>query len=106
MRSFIYIRRKAGVHVMKPGSARFVLGDHPRAESLRTLQHRPEPVFAAYIPTLQGMLDDYFESWFVTTESRPEAPLGEGLETTFALGIGQTWLAPPARDPRFDLDRD
>lgn len=104
VRSWIYFRGKAGVHLMKPGSARFVLGDHPRAAALRALEHRPQPLFAAYIPDVKGLLDDYFDCWFVTAPQAPEAPLGEGLETTFSLGYGRNWLAPPKRDPDFNLD--
>src|SRR5688572_14031570 len=53
-RSFIYFRGKAGMQVMRPGSARFILGDHPRADALNALQHRPDPLFAAYIPSVNG----------------------------------------------------
>lgn len=106
MRSFIYFKGNAGVHLMKPGSARFILGDHPRAEKLLTLEHRPDPIFAAYIPDVRGLLDDYFDCWFVTPDERPDHPLGAGLEATYPLGYGQTRLSPPARDPGFDLDRE
>lgn len=105
-RSFIYFKGKAGLHLMKPDSARFILGDHPRADALRGLEHRPTPVFAAHIPQVQGLLDDYFDCWFVTPRTRPDGPIGEGLETTYPLGFGQDWLAPPQRDPRFDLDKE
>ena len=104
-RSFIYFRGKAGAHVMKPGSARFILGDHPRAKALSALEHRPTPIFAAYVPQVKGVLDDYFDCWFITPRDRPDGLIGEGLETTYPLGLGQDWLAPPARDPTFDLDK-
>ncbi len=103
-RSFIYFRGKAGVHLLKPGAARFILGDHPRTEALRALEHRPSPVFAAYIPKVRGVLDDYFDCWFITPKTRPEGPIGEGLETTYPLNFGQDRLPPPARDPAFNLD--
>lgn len=106
MRSFIYFQGQAGVHLMKPGSARFILGDHPRAEKLLSLEHRPDPIFAAYIPHVRGLLDDYFDCWFVTPKERPDLPLGDGLEATYPLGYGQTRLPPPARDPGFDLDKE
>lgn len=105
MRSFIYFKGKAGVHFLRPDAARFILGSHPRADQIRKLEHRPSPLFAAYIPDVQGVLDDYFDCWFIAQKHRPEAPLGEGLETTYPLGFSQDWLAPPARDPNFDLDR-
>ncbi len=106
MRSFIYFKGRVGPHFMKRGSARFILGDHPRADRLRTLEHRPEPIFAAYIPSVNGVLDDYFDCWFITAKERPEEPFGEGLETTYPLGYAQDWLSPPKRDPAFDLDKD
>lgn len=105
-RSFIYFRGKAGVHLMRPNSARFVLGDHPNADPIRTLEHRPTPLFAAYIPDVQGVLDDYFDCWFVTPKDFPEVPLGAGLEATYPLGYSQDWLKPPKRDASFDLDKE
>jgi hypothetical protein len=106
MKSLIYFRGKVGFHLMRPGSARLVLGDHPRAEVIRGLEVDPNPIFAGYIPEVLGVLDDYFECWFVTPETEPTAPIGEGLETTYPLGYGREWLAPPRRDPNFNLDRD
>jgi hypothetical protein len=106
MKSLIYFRGKVGFHLMRPGSARLVLGDHPRADVIRGLEVDPNPIFAGYIPEVLGVLDDYFECWFVTPETEPTAPIGEGLETTYPLGYGREWLAPPRRDPNFNLDRD
>ena len=105
-RSFIYFSAKAGVHFLKRGAARLVLGDHPRNAWLRTLNYSADPLFAAYMPSIKGVLDDYFDCWFVTPRSRPEGPIGEGLETTYPLGYSEEWLPPPARDPAFDLDGD
>ena len=106
MRSFIYFRGKAGFHLFRRGSARFILGDHPRAAAIAALSHRPDPIFAGWFPQIRGLLDDYFDCWFVTTETQPAGPLGEGLETTYPLGLSQDWLAPPRRDSDFDLDRE
>jgi hypothetical protein len=106
MKSFIYFRGKAGIHLLRPEAARFILGDHPRAAPLKALEIEPRPVFAAYIPSLRGVLDDYFECWFVTSAARPAQPFSEGLETTHPLSYGQERLPPPARDPGFDLDED
>jgi hypothetical protein len=106
MKSLIYFKGKAGIHFLNPSAARFILGDHPRADAVRALQPSPNPIFAAYVPDVRGMLDDYFESWFVAAETEPQNPISEGLETTYGLGIGQTWLTPPKRDPNFDLDKD
>jgi hypothetical protein len=106
MKSLIYFRGKVGFYLMRPGSARLVLGDHKRADVIRNLDVDPNPIFAGYIPNVLGVLDDYFEGWFVTTEQEPAAPISEGLETTYPLGLSQDWLAPPKRDPNFNLDTE
>jgi hypothetical protein len=106
MKSLIYFRGKVGFYLMRPGSARLVLGDHPRAEMIRNLDVDPNPIFAGYIPDVLGVLDDYFEGWFVTPEKEPAAPISEGLETTYPLGLSQDWLTPPRRDPNFNLDTE
>jgi len=106
MKSLIYFRGKVGFHLMRPGSARLVLGDHPRADVIRGLEVDPNPIFSGYIPEVLGVLDDYFECWFVTPETEPTAPIGEGLATTYPLAYGRDWLTPPQRDPNFNLDRD
>ena len=106
MKSLIYFRGKVGFYLMRPGSARLVLGDHPRADVIRNLDVDPNPIFAGYIPEVLGVLDDYFEGWFVTLEEQRSAPISEGLETTYPLGLSQDWLAPPQRDPNFNLDTE
>lgn len=105
-RSYIYFRGKAGLAFRKRGSARFILGDHPRMNGLKSLNHDAEPLFAVYMPSIRGVLDDYLESWFVTVPTRPEAPLSEGLEMTYPLGYSDERLPPPVRDPDFDVDED
>jgi hypothetical protein len=106
MKSLIYCRGKVGFYLMRPGSARLVLGDHKRAEMIRGLDVDPNPIFAGYIPEVLGVLDDYFEGWFVTTEQELATPISEGLETTYPLGLSQDWLTPPKRDPNFNLDTE
>lgn len=106
MRSFIYFRGKAGFRLLQRGSARFIIGSHPRSQAVAALEHSPDPIFAGFFPSVKGVLDDYFDCWFVTTPTPSPGPLGEGLETTYPLGYSQDWLTPPARDPAFDLDRD
>ncbi len=106
MRSFIYFKGKAGVHLLNPNAARFILGDHPNADPIRSLEHRPSPLFAAYIPDVKGVLDDYFDCWFIASKARPEKSFCDGLEKTYPLGYSQDWLKPPKRDPEFDLDKD
>ncbi len=105
MKSVIYFNGKAGVHVLRPGSARLLLGTHPRADVIRALAVDPNPIFAAYIPEVLGLLDDDFECWFVTFEEEPAAPISEGLESTYPLGYSRAWLPPPKRDPNFDVNK-
>ncbi|HEV7661825.1 MAG TPA: acetoacetate decarboxylase family protein [Allosphingosinicella sp.] len=105
-RSFIYFRGKAGIQLFRRGGARLILGDSPRADWLRGLNFAQDALFAAYLPAVKGVLDDYFDCWFVTPPVRPEAPISEGLESTYPLGYSEEWLEPPARDPNFDLDGD
>ena len=62
--------------------------------ALKRLNVRERPLFAGYLPSTQGILDDHMESWFLTFAKPPtEAP--EGLESVVDLGLGREWLAPP-----------
>jgi hypothetical protein len=94
MKSYIYFRGKLGFHLFKKGSARLTLGDHPRLRALKDLEIEPDPVVTAFIPESNGLLDDYFEAWFL---SYPEPPAAqpEGLESVVGLGRGEVWLPPP-----------
>ena len=105
-RSYIYFKGKAGFWLRKRGSARFLVGDHPGVAQLRTLNVAADPLFAAYMPSITGVLDDYLESWFVAWPKAPTAQVGEGLETTYPLGYGQDRPPPPVRDPAFDPDKE
>jgi len=96
MKSYIYFRGKMGIKLFKKGSARLLLGDHPRIAPLKTLNIRPDPIFTAYFPASNGFLDDYLESWFLSFDEPPqEAP--EGFESVIDLGLVEEWLAPPDR---------
>jgi hypothetical protein len=106
IKSFAYFSGNAGVHLMRPLSGRFVLGDHPRADPIRALDLDPNPIVCAFVPNARGVLDDYMECWFVTHEKEPAESIGEGLETLSALGHGRDWLTPPQRDPGFNVDAD
>jgi hypothetical protein len=100
MASYVYFKGKIGFHLMKPGSARLFIGDHPRMRPLKTLEISDKPLFAGYFPETVGVLDDHFESWFLSGEQPPSSPM-PGLETVVGLGQKQEWLAPPkrSRDP-------
>jgi hypothetical protein len=94
MKSYIYFQGKAGFGMMGGAKARFILGDHPRADILRTLRIADKPLFTAFIPEVHGVLDDYFESWFLIGKT-PPLPPPEGMPSVDTLGLGRTWLPPP-----------
>jgi len=96
MKSYVHFRGKIGFSLFRKGSARLTLGSHPRVQPLKDLEIEPDPIFTAFIPEANGLLDDYFESWFLSFPAPPAAP-PEGLESVVNLGIGQDWLAPPNR---------
>lgn len=99
MKSSIYFGARAGVRLFGKDAARLTFGDHPRIAPVKALGVSPEPLFAAFMPNSSGVLDDHLECWFLTHDAPPEAPVGEGLESVFHLGLGETWPPPPDRDP-------
>lgn len=94
VKSNIYFRGKLGFKLMKKGSARLTLGSHPRMDVLRGLEIDPNPLSTAFLPETRGLLDDYFESWFLTFADPPE-DIPEGLESVIDLGQGEEWLPEP-----------
>jgi len=98
MKSYIHFSGKAGFHLFKKGSARLTIGDHPRLSPLKQLEIEPDPVATAFIPDANGVLDDYFESWFLSYPS-PPVTRPEGLESVIGLGLGEEWLTPPREVP-------
>lgn len=96
-KSSIHFKGRGGAHLPLTRSARLTLGDHPRMDAIRRLQVRDRPLFAGYLPSTRGILDDHMEAWFLTFEEPPTAA-PEGLESVVDLGLGREWLAPP-NDP-------
>jgi len=96
MKSSIYFKGNAAVTFFRPTSARITLGDHPRAAILQSLSIDPHPVFSIYFETTQGILDDHFESWFLSYATAPTVP-PEGMESVVDLGQSEEWLPPPDR---------
>ncbi len=96
MKSYIYFRGKLGFTFLKKGAAELIIGDHPRLAPLKTLNVRPDPIFTAWLPDSNGVLDDYFESWFLSYAD-PVGAAPEGLESVVDLGLSEDWLAPPGR---------
>jgi hypothetical protein len=94
MASYIYFKGNVGFSFAQKGSALFTVGDHPRVQPLKTLDISPDPLFTAFIPSAHGILDDHFDSWFLSYPDPPTvAP--EGLESVVNLGQGQQWPPPP-----------
>ncbi len=106
VKSCIYFGGKAGFSLMPRGRAMLTIGSHPRVQFLKDLDIRPDPLVTAFFPGVSGVLDDYFESWFMTHASEPTHQ-PEGMESVVDLGLSQEWLDPPARHrPALSDSRD
>ena len=95
MKSSIYFNGRIGFQFRKRGSARLYIGDLPRLQPLKNLQIEARPLLTAFLPSATGILDDHFESWFLSF-SAPPATAPEGLESVVNLDPSQQWLAPPS----------
>ena len=94
MKSQIHFNARLGFSMLKKGSARLTIGDHPRAQVYKDLAIGRNPLFTGFFPAVTGILDDHVDSWFLSYESPPkEAP--EGMESVVNLGLSQEWLSPP-----------
>ncbi len=94
MKSSIYFKGKVGFSLFKKGSARFVVGDHPRVQPLKDLEIGPDPILTAFIPSATGALDDHYEGWFLS-EEQPPTTRPQGFESVIDLGLDEEWLPPP-----------
>lgn len=93
MKSSIYMKGRVGLRLFGAARARLVIGDHPRAAPLKTLEIGPKPIATAYIPGAVGTLDDHIECWFLHDATPPSAA-PEGMESVIDLPLDETW--PPA----------
>ncbi len=98
MKSSVYFHGKTGFSLFKKGSARLCIGDLARLQPLKDLEIESTPVLTAFIPDAQGILDDHFESWFLSY-AEPPAQAPEGLASVVDLGQSQQWLPPPTVVP-------
>lgn len=96
MKSYVYMRGTAHFGIGPGAGGRLVLGDDPRARRLAELEVDAKPMFTAFFPSSTGVLDDHFESWFLSSERPPETQ-PEGFESVIGLGLGQDWPEPPKR---------
>ena len=97
-KSGVYFQGKLGFHLFKKGSAKLILGDHPRVQPLKNLDISPDPILAAFLPAANGILDDHSECWFLGEPTLP-TKVPEGMESVVNLGQSQQWLAPPIPIP-------
>ena len=97
-KSSVYFKGKLGFNLLKKGSARLLIGDHPRVQPLKDLEINPDPLFTAFLPQANGVLDDHFECWFLSEPKLPTV-VPEGMESVVNLGQSQQWLTPPAPIP-------
>lgn len=93
MKSDILLNTKFGINLFSKAKARFVIGDHPRLQAMKSLEIG-KPLITIYLPSISGILDDHIESWFLDLKELPKkAP--EGLESVINLGLSEKWLSPP-----------
>lgn len=95
MKSYIYFQGKAGLCLFNSAKARLVLGDHPRAEPLKTLEIAEKPLMTAFIPNAVGTLDDHMDCWFLH-QDQPPTVAPEGMESVINLPLDETWPPAPA----------
>jgi hypothetical protein len=101
MQSNIYFGGRIGFSMLRGNNARLFVGDHPRVEALHTLQISDKALMTVWFPSSAGVLDDHFESWFLSFPTPPvSAP--EGMESVVGLDLDQQWLAPPTAAGRQD----
>lgn len=96
LKSSVYFSGAADIAVGRRASGRLLLGDAARTAPLRTLDIDPAPLFTAFLPTFEGVLDDHAESWFLT-EPVPVQRRHEGLESVVDLTRSEERLSPPVR---------
>ena len=99
MKSVIHFRSRMHFALGGRKAARLVIGDHPRVQPLKELDISPHPMFTAFFPEINGVLDDHFDAWFFTYDQPPQRDM-EGMESVINLGLGQQWLAPPSAPVR------
>ncbi|MEO5893706.1 MAG: acetoacetate decarboxylase family protein [Ferruginibacter sp.] len=93
--SYIYFDTKAGIRIGKKATGSLYIGDHPRTKYMRDLKIESKPFLTLFMPEANGILDDYFECWFMTYQNKPATVTPEGFESVFNLGLSEEWLPSP-----------
>lgn len=96
MASYIHFKSKAGVRLGKKAAGRLFIGDHHRVKFLKDIGLEGKPFFTLFMPEANGVLDDYFETWFITYDKKPATVTPEGFESVINLGLSEEWLPPPS----------
>jgi hypothetical protein len=99
VKSYIHFKGKAGFTLRQKGAATMTIGSLPRLQPLKDLDIDPDPFFTLFVPEADGLLDDYFESWFLTYAQAPTTPM-EGMPSVVNLGLSEEWPPPPRPDSR------
>lgn len=94
MKSDIFLNTHFGVRLLSQAKARFVIGDHPRLQGLKTL-NIGEALATVFLPGIGGVLDDHIESWFLDFDQLPEQ-VPQGMESVIDLPLSEEWLTPPS----------
>jgi len=94
MASYIYFESRVKINLFKKAKGRLFIGDHPNVSVLRDLDINGDPFFTMFMPQANGILDDFFQCWFMTYDAPPEK-MPEGFESVFHLGLDEQWLTPP-----------
>jgi hypothetical protein len=105
MKSSIYFTDRAEVAVGPFAKAQLLIGDHPRMDPLRTLDMSSKALFTACLPHSKGVLDDHFESWFITSPTAVDSSErwgGDDLGSVFGLPNSTEWLDPPSASGRLE----
>jgi hypothetical protein len=100
MKSCIYFEASGDFAFGRKAQATLRFGNAPGVRMLRGLDISPRPLFTAYLPEAHGVLDDYFENWFLTRDTPEEAATaesGDSLHSVVDLTRSEEWLEPPHR---------
>ncbi len=95
MKSSIYFKGKVGLSLFKKGQTELLIGDHPRVARLKSLEIGDKPLATIFFPSAEGVLDDHFESWFVSSDEPPTSQ-PEGFESVIDLPLDEEWLPAPS----------
>ena len=74
-KSSLYFHGQIGVSVISHKGAELLIGDHPRLAPLKELGAGSRPFATCFFPASAGILDDHCESWFLSFDDPPRAPL-------------------------------